>query len=402
MRRFATSPCEIKSPRVVECEQKVIIPANLAHVVGDAVLRAGLACGVIVALAEPPAIALLRKFSVLDVPGGRSSHSVPTPRGGGAPIALGLVVAAAVAPGAGDPRLAFAVAVGSFGLLGLVDDLRGLSALSRLALAAAGAAGVATLLVLRLPLSPLALAAAAAAAAVWLVGFVNAFNFMDGVNGISGAHALIGGVAYACLAAWRGDEFGAAAGLALAAGAAAFLPWNAGRARVFLGDVGSYSIGAALAVLAVRLIADGVPAAAVAGPVALYLADVAWTLQRRVRGGERWLEGHRTHVYQRWCDAGWSHAEVTLLTSALTVLLCLLGVAGMRGGLGVRVAADLAGLGVLAVYLGSPRLFARAGLGGVSGAAGVSGAGGAGGVSGATGVTGLVGGSESMSEMEEA
>ena len=384
MRRSSVSPCEVQSPVVVNYKQKVIIAANLAHVIGDGVVRAGLACGVIVLVAEPPTIALLRRLTVLDVPGERSSHSVPTPRGGGAPIALGLLAAAAVAPGAGDPRLAFAAAVGFFGLLGLVDDLRGLSALSRLALAAAGATGVATLLVLRLSLPPLALAVAAAMAAVWLVGFVNAFNFMDGVNGISAAHALIGGVAYACLAAWRQDGFGAAVGLALAAGACAFLPWNAGRARVFLGDVGSYSIGAALAVLAVRLIIDGVPAEAVGGPVALYLADVAWTLQRRVRGGERWLEAHRTHVYQRWCDAGWSHQEVTLLTSALTVLLCLLGVVGMLGGGPVRAAADLAGLGVLAVYLGSPGLFARVGLDGFDG------------------VSGLVGRVEAISEMEEA
>jgi UDP-GlcNAc:undecaprenyl-phosphate/decaprenyl-phosphate GlcNAc-1-phosphate transferase len=384
MRRFIVSPCEVQSPIVVNYKQKVIIPASLAHVIGDGVVRAGLACGVIVAVAEAPTIALLRRLTVLDVPGERSSHSVPTPRGGGAPIAAGLLVAASLAPGAGDAGLAFAFAVGFFGLLGLVDDLRGLSALSRLALAAAGAAGVATLLVLRLPLPPLALAAAAAVAAVWLVGFVNAFNFMDGVNGISAAHALIGGVAYACLAAWRQDSFGVAAGAALAAGACAFLPWNAGRARVFLGDVGSYSIGAALAVLAVRLIADGVPAEAVGGPVALYLADVAWTLQRRVRRGERWLEAHRTHVYQRWCDAGWSHQEVTLLTSALTVLLCLLGVVGMLGGGPVRAAAGLAGLVALAVYLGSPGLFARVGLDGFDG------------------VSGLVGRAEAKAEMEEA
>jgi UDP-GlcNAc:undecaprenyl-phosphate/decaprenyl-phosphate GlcNAc-1-phosphate transferase len=368
------------------------MPASLSNVTGDGVLWAAAACGAIVAVAEPPTIAALRKFMVLDVPGERSSHSVPTPRGGGAPIAVGLLAAAAVAPGGGEPRLAFAVAVGAFGLLGLVDDLRGLSALTRLALATAAAAVVAALLVLRLPLPPLALAAAAAAIALWLVGFVNAFNFMDGVNGISGAHAVIGGVVYACLAAWRQDEFGLAAGLALAAAACAFLPWNVGRARVFLGDVGSYSIGAALAVLAVRLIADGVPAGAVAGPVALYLADVAWTLQRRIRRGERWLEGHRTHVYQRWCDLGWSHQEVTLLTSALTVLLCLLGVAGLLGGTAVRVSADLAGLWVLAVYLGSPGLFARAGFGGAGGAVGAVGAG---------GVTGLVGRPESMSEMSE-
>ena len=111
----------------------------------------------------------------------------------------------------------------------------------------------------------------------------------------------------------------------------------------------------------VRLVLLGVPAEAVAGPVALYLADVAWTLQRRIRGGERWLQAHRTHVYQRWCDAGWSHQEVTLLTSALSVLLCLLGAAGLLGGTADRVLAGLAELGVLAVYLASPGLFARLG-----------------------------------------
>jgi UDP-GlcNAc:undecaprenyl-phosphate/decaprenyl-phosphate GlcNAc-1-phosphate transferase len=334
---------------------------------GDRVVWAVVACGAIVVVAEPPTVALLRRLAVLDVPGGRSSHSVPTPRGGGAPIAVGLLVAAAVAPGTGDTGLAFALAVGFFGLLGLVDDLRGLTAISRLAFQAAGAGVVATLLVTRLSWPAFAVVIAALVATVWLAGFVNAFNFMDGVNGISGAHALVGGVAYACLAGWRDDGFGVAAGLALAAAAVAFLPWNAVRARVFLGDVGSYSIGAALAVLAVRLIMLGVPVEAVIGPVALYSADVAWTLQRRIRRGERWLEGHRTHVYQRWCDAGWSHQLVTLMTCALTVLLCLLGAAGVvggpvLGGIGARVTADLAGLGVLAAYLASPGLFARAGL----------------------------------------
>jgi UDP-GlcNAc:undecaprenyl-phosphate GlcNAc-1-phosphate transferase len=330
-------------------------------VAGDRIEWAVAACGATVLAAEPLTIALLRRLAVLDVPGARSSHSVPTPRGGGAPIVAGLIAATAIAPGGGQARPALAAAVGFFGLLGLLDDLRSLPVLSRLLFQAGAAAVVAWVLVLSLSPPSLVLAAGVAAVAAWLVGFVNAFNFMDGVNGISGAHALIGGVAYACLAVWRQDGFGLAAGLALAAGAAAFLPWNAGQAQVFLGDVGSYSIGAALAVLAVRLVLLGVPVDAVAGPVALYLADVAWTLQRRVRGGERWLEAHRTHVYQRWCDAGWSHQEVTVLTSALTVLLCLLGVAGLHGGMAGRAGADLAGVTVLVAYLGSPGLFQRMG-----------------------------------------
>jgi UDP-N-acetylmuramyl pentapeptide phosphotransferase/UDP-N-acetylglucosamine-1-phosphate transferase len=227
---------------------------------------------------------------------------------------------------------------------------------------AAGSATVAGLLVARLGLAPATLAVLALLTAVWVTGFVNAFNFMDGVNGISAAHALIGGVAYACLGEWRQDAFLVAAGLAVAAGACVFLPWNIARARVFLGDVGSYSLGAALAVLAACAVIRGIPAEAALGPLALYLADTAWTLVRRLRQGERCFEAHRTHIYQRWCDVGWSHQEVTLLTAAGTVLLCLLGAASLTGDPQARAVADLTGLAVLVGYLRSPALFAQRGL----------------------------------------
>ena len=148
---------------------------------------------------------------------------------------------------------------------------------------------MAGLLVARTDLPPAAKLAAAVVLAVWVIGFVNAFNFMDGVNGISAAHAVLGGAAYACLGAWRHDAFLVAVGAAVAVGALAFLPWNAVRARVFLGDVGSYGLGPALAVLAACAVIGGIPVEAVAGPVALYLADTAWTLQRRIRSGESWL-----------------------------------------------------------------------------------------------------------------
>jgi UDP-GlcNAc:undecaprenyl-phosphate GlcNAc-1-phosphate transferase len=320
------------------------------------------ACGGIVLVTEPLTIALLRRLAVIDVPDGRSSHSVPTPRGGGAPVAVGLLVAAGLTPSASrDELMAFLTGVGFFGLVGMVDDLRGLSPALRLGLQAAGGAAVAVLLVAGLGVPFPVRAMAALATVVWLTGFVNAFNFMDGVNGISGSHAVVGGMAYACLGEWRQDAIMITGGLATAVGACAFLPWNAARARVFLGDVGSYALGAALAVLAACAILRGVPAEAAAGPVALYLADTSWTLQRRIRRGERWLEGHRTHVYQRWCDAGLSHQEVTVLTTGTTVLLCLLGTASLIASTPVRIAADLAGLGLLVAYLGSPKALARTG-----------------------------------------
>jgi UDP-GlcNAc:undecaprenyl-phosphate GlcNAc-1-phosphate transferase len=328
---------------------------------GDQITRAVVCCGIVVLAAEPLTIPLLRRLAAIDVPGLRSSHTIPTPRGGGLPIVVGLLVAVALIRGAA--AVPFGAAVGFFGALGFVDDLRGVTAIRRLVLQCVGSAGIAALLISPLHLRAALLAALTLVTTVWLVGFVNAFNFMDGVNGISGAHAMIAGVAYACFGQWRQDPSLVAMGLAVAVAALAFLPWNAVRARVFLGDVGSYALGAALAVLAVTAAIQGVPFEAALGPLALYVADTAWTLQRRVRAGERWTQAHHTHTYQRWCDVGWTHQEVTLVTAATTVLVSLLGAVSLTGNLTLRLGSDLAAFAVLAVYLSSPSLFGHPGLG---------------------------------------
>jgi UDP-GlcNAc:undecaprenyl-phosphate GlcNAc-1-phosphate transferase len=328
----------------------------VAHDLTSIILITAL-CGALVVAAEPVTIRMLRNASAMDVPCSRSSHSVPTPRGGGLPIAAALVLAALLLHTL--VALAFGMAVAAFAAIGFADDLRGLPVIARLGMQAAASVLAAAVLAWRLG-SPVAAAGLAALLiAVWIIGFVNAFNFMDGINGISAAHALVGGLAYACLGAWRHEFFLVGTGTAVAAGAVAFLPWNAVRARVFLGDVGSYGLGAALAVLAASAVIDGVPVEASIAPLALYLADTAWTLQRRIRAGEPWLEPHRTHTYQRLCDLNWTHQRVTAVTTATTVVLCLLGAESLTGNLELRVGADAAGLAMLALYLSSPALLSR-------------------------------------------
>ena len=102
-------------------------------------------------------IPLLRRASAIDVPELRSSHTVPTPRGGGVPIAVGLLVAAALIHSA--VAVPFAVAVAVFGMIGFADDLRGLPVGRRLVLQSAGGAAVAGVLVSNLRMPPAALAA---------------------------------------------------------------------------------------------------------------------------------------------------------------------------------------------------------------------------------------------------
>ena len=343
---------------------------------GFAITLTLLSAAVLVAGSEPVVIRLLRRLSALDVPTARSSHTVPTPRGGGLPIAAALVLAALVL--GGQLSLPFVISVAGFGVIGLADDMRGLPAVGRLALQAAIGAVTAIVLVgwaaqhgplaqvgrlglLGLPsaVRMLALAAAVALITTWIVGFVNAFNFMDGINGISAAHAAVGGAAYVLLGAWHHDLLLVGTGGAVAVCALAFLPWNAFRARVFLGDVGSYALGAALAVLAVSALLRGIPVEAAAAPTVLYLADTGWTLQRRVRAGERWLEAHRTHAYQRLCDTGWSHQQVTAVTALATGLLCLLGAVSLTGSPAMRLAADATAVAVLVLYLRSPAMLGR-------------------------------------------
>ena len=320
-------------------------------------MLAAVVCGALVTAAEPVLIPVLRRAAI-DVPNGRSSHSVPTPRGGGAPVAAGLVVTALLLM-RGTVAVTFAVAVAAFGAVGFADDLGGLPARRRLAMQGLASLAIAAVLAGRTGLPPAVMAAAVVVLAVWIIGFVNAFNFMDGVNGISAAHAVIGGTAYACLGWLRPDAFLAVAGAAVAAGGLAFLPWNAVRARVFLGDAGSYGLGVALAMLAAYSFVHRVPPEAALAPLSLYLADTGWALQRRIRSGEPVFEAHRTHTYQRLCDIGWSHQRVTAAAAAVTATVCLLAAASLTGHPALRAGTDLAAAGLLASYLRSPVLLRR-------------------------------------------
>ena len=269
---------------------------------------------------------VLEQRAILDHPNERSSHSVPTPRGGGlAVVAVILAAWMAIAAFAGtlgaiSPALLAAAALAA---VSWVDDLRGLGPAPRLiAQAAAVAVGL-----VALPESgpvfqgifPPALDALFAGL-VWL-WFVNLFNFMDGIDGISGAEAASVGAGL-CLVAlvggWPG-EFGLYA-LTAAAAALGFLCWNWPPARIFLGDVGSVPLGYLIGWLLLGAAAAGYWAVALLLPL-YYLADATVTLGRRLVRGERVWRAHREHYYQRAVQRGLGHAAVVKVVLATNLVL---------------------------------------------------------------------------------
>lgn len=314
----------------------------------------------VVSLASPVAwLPLLRRLGAVDVPSDRSSHTVPTARGVGLGPASGLLVAgsAAVAVGVVPASLLTVLAVAlAAALLGLFEDVHGVPVPARLGLqlGLGLAAGVALRELTGSPAWWLPLVA------VGFAGYVNAANFMDGIDGISAGHAVVCGGYFALLGSRAGSPELVLGGALLATAYLGFAPWNLGPGRVFLGDCGSYLLGAAAALLALLALAAGLPLLVAVAPLLPYLADTALTLARRTLRGEPVWRPHRSHAYQRLVRQGFAHLPVAGLV-ALAAALCgtaaWLGAGGPVAWLGCVV--------VLAAYLTSPVLAARLRPGGV-------------------------------------
>ncbi len=310
--------------------------------------------------------AFLRHRAILDHPNERSSHDVPTPRGGGWALVPVLVLGwLTVARMTGLPMVPTAVICGlalALGLMSWLDDLRGLSPAVRLA---------GQVLAVAVALSAVPLPGAVfwdglppavdriAAGILW-VWYINLFNFMDGIDGITGVEtASTGiGVAVVALVAGLAAPLGAF-GWVAAAAAAAFLVWNWQPAKIFLGDVGSVPLGFLLGWLLLALAASGQGAAALI-VAAYYLTDATVTLLRRAVRREKVWRAHREHFYQQAVQKGASHGRVSL--TILAANAALIGLAALAA-----TGAATAALSGAAAIVASLLAFLRRGAGAVRG-----------------------------------
>jgi UDP-GlcNAc:undecaprenyl-phosphate/decaprenyl-phosphate GlcNAc-1-phosphate transferase len=320
-------------------------PGN-GTIVSTAVLVA-LFSAVATAVTVPGCIMLAHRFDVIDRPGPLKAQKTPVPYLGGVAVFAGVVVGAVV----GRPITLVPMAAAS--ALGVTDDRLGLPPPSRLT----AQVGVGVAIALTVPVHlpgwigvPLVVVAS--------VILINGFNLLDGLDMLAAGVGATAAVGFAVVTHGPARLMAASVAGALAA----FLWFNRPPARIYLGDGGSYLLGAAMTVLLAY--AWGVGIAVSNGVIALALlavpvAEVACAIVRRRRGNRPLLAGDRAHPYDLLVVRGWSRVAASGTYIALEAMIVVVvsivvgaGVTSVLVVLGIDVAVAAVVLGGAAVVGG--------------------------------------------------
>ncbi len=273
------------------------------------------------------------KNNIIDTPNSRSSHVIPTPRGGGVAIVMSFLIGIMLFYFQGYlallPAVGLIISGGVIALVGFWDDHGHIAARWRL-LAHFSAAAFLLFCLGGFPALTISGYTidlglfGSVFGLLFLVWMLNLYNFMDGIDGLASAEAVIVCIGAIVIYLISGNHIELDSYLVLwllASTVLGFLLWNFPPAKIFMGDAGSGFLGLIIGSLAISagwietkfffcwLILLG-----------LFIVDATWTLVRRVLGGFKVYEAHRSHGYQIASRKFKRHLPVTLLTIAINVV----------------------------------------------------------------------------------
>ena len=253
----------------------------------------------------------------------RSSHTVPTPHGGGIALSITWFIGLVYLYFAGqiESNLFFALLVGVIiSIVSFFDDIYELSPKIRLFAQSIVAFGGLYFLggfenftfgIFDIQ-NPVFTNIFAFFMIIW---FINLYNFLDGINGYAGSEAVF--LALAGFVLFGGNHF-----LVLAVAVLGFLYWNWNKAKIFMGDVGSTLLGYNIAIFTIYYANQEATNFWVWIILfALFWFDATLTLIRRKLNKEKLSQAHKKHAYQRLTQAGWSHFKVTNYSIGINLIL---------------------------------------------------------------------------------
>jgi len=250
------------------------------------------------------------KKSIFDIPNERSSHTIPTPRGGGVAIIIVFYIGLLYFQENIDAQLLYALLCAlPIALIGLLDDIYTISSKIRFFIQSVSAGmalyllgGVTSIDFVAFELHGWWINVIAFFTMVWLT---NLYNFLDGIDGYAGAEAVMVGVGLFLF-------FHNPLGLVIVAACLGFLLFNWHQASIFMGDVGSATLGFIFAVFVFYDTGHGNIYIWLI-LLSLFWFDATLTLIRRYMNNEPITQAHKKHAYQRLVQSGWSHDKVVWL-----------------------------------------------------------------------------------------
>lgn len=295
-----------------------------------------------------------KRLGLVDNPNERSSHSIATPRGGGAGIWLFFLVIGFLLQ---EPDYRFLIyTAGVIGGIGLVEDIYGISSklrlLFQLILSAAIVAAYANISFFAHPPSLLISILFFLSCVIFISGTANFYNFMDGINGIAGLTGVVGfGLIAAFSFYFTNEKSITLLSIALASACLGFLFFNFPYAKVFMGDAGSVFLGFVFAAFVVKLSADISIFLCLIMFLCTFYADATVTVFYRWRRGENLTMAHRAHLYQYLSnELGMPHWLVSVIYASVQLLFGLSAIFAYGKG----IYWQLLVLGVFSVlFLGS-------------------------------------------------
>lgn len=263
--------------------------------------------------------------SIIDTPNERSSHTLPTPRGGGLAIVIAFYggLCFLFFKNRMDDGLFYALLSGiPLVIVSLIDDVITLPAKTRIVVQSLSISGglyfVGGLNTIDIGLfsiqSTILLTSISFVGLLW---FINLYNFIDGIDGYATSQAIFAGLVIFVITRQP-------VALLLPMASLGFLPWNWQRAKIFMGDVGSTFIGFVLGILAIYFQNTqqlALPLWLIA--VSLFWFDATLTLYRRWKNKEKLSQPHRKHAYQRIVQYGFSHQKTVLSAMLINAVLAV-------------------------------------------------------------------------------
>ena len=270
------------------------------------------------------------KKNLIDIPNERSSHSNPTPRGGGVSIAFFIFISVLVTYFI--ELVSFQIVMAATGgvtiiaLVGWVDDHKDIAFYWRFIFYSVASIWVlfwlGSLTQIRIGSSvlPLSYLSGYVVTFLGLVWITNLYNFMDGTDALAAVQAICASLLAGILLLNESSIGLALICFTILSSCAGFLFWNWPPAKIFMGDVGSCVLGFIFAVLAIASDKmDMVSVSVWCILLSVFICDATFTLLKRIVCREKWYKAHRSHSYQKLVQMGISHKKLALITIFINV-----------------------------------------------------------------------------------